>query len=445
MPGIRTRRTWLRAVTRGGAAWAAVRALSGRAQGSPRQGSPNGKAGIGLIGCGERSAYAEMYNRHPGARIVAVCDPVQSRRDGHAARYGCPAFRDLRELLARPEVDAVHIATPDHWHVPAALLAAKAGKDIYLEKPLGLCLEQALAARAIVDRHQRVFQYGAQQRSQSHVRLGIELVLNGHIGEVKDLVVWAPHGEAGGSATPVLPVPEGFDYDLWLGPAPESPFCHDRCLAGGTRKGIYHIRDYAVGFLAGWGSHPMDMLQWWADHAGRGTIPVRYEGSGRLPDQGLFNTLTHWNITCTYADGLRLRFLDNESAARLNPLPEAMREKMPGHGTLFLGERGWVLVHRGGWKTSSEALRQQAKDPGPQRLPVSREQIYDFVDRVHDRGRPVDDLHSAVRSDLACHLSEIAIRTGHPVTWDPVAETIGNDVEARRLISRPLRPPWKLG
>ena len=128
---------------------------------------------------------------------------------------------------------------------------------------------------------------------------GGRLSATGHIGDVRELYVWAPHGHSGGSPTPVLPVPDGFDYDLWLGPAPKTPFCKDRSLNGGARNGIFHIYDYAIGFMAGWGAHPMDMLQWWADNAGMKTIPVRYEGTGTLPKEGLFDTLTNWDVMCT--------------------------------------------------------------------------------------------------------------------------------------------------
>ena len=439
MKGNLTRRGWLSTSAAGAAGFYVSRA-------GPGAGSPNDKVGVGLIGCGERSSYAAMYDRHAHAKVVAVCDPVRERRERRAAEHGnAAAFRDFRELLAHPGVDAVHIATPDHWHVPIALAAARAGKDMYVEKPLGLCLEQTRSARAIVDRHHRVFQYGAQQRSITHVRLGLELALNGCLGEVRQAVVWAPHGEAGGSSSLVLPVPEGFDYDLWLGPAPEAPFCADRCLTGGGRKGIYHIRDYALGFIAGWGSHPMDMLQWWADNSGRESIPTRYEGTGVIPSAGLFDTLTHWDLRCAWADGFPLRFMDNATASKWADRPEAMREKCPDHGTLLIGSEGWVLVHRGGWKTSSESLRQKARDAGPVKLPVSHEQIFDFVDRVRDRGRPVDHLHSAVRSDMACHLGEIAIRTGRPIQWDSATETVVGDAGASKLLSRPMRAPWTLG
>ncbi|MCX7818680.1 MAG: Gfo/Idh/MocA family oxidoreductase [Kiritimatiellae bacterium] len=403
--------------------------------------APSGRLGVALIACGGRAGYGGRYAENPHSRIVAVCDPVRERREQFSRRFGgCPAVNDFREVLANPAVDAVHIATPDHWHVPIALMAAKAGKHMYIEKPLGLCAAQTLAARVIVDRYGRIVQYGAQQRSIQHVRMGIELVLNGHIGRVTELYAWAPRGESGGRAEPVLPVPEGFDYDLWLGPAPLAPFCEDRCFGQGQRKGVYHIYDYAIGFLAGWGAHPMDMLQWWADNAKRAEVPVRYEGTGTVPTQGLFNTVTHWDVTATYADGLRLRFMDNETAARLRPHPGIQG----GHGTLFVGETGWVRVSRDGWATSPESLVYKGKDPGERRLAVSRDQIDNFIESVLAGRQPIDDLHSAVRSDLACHLAEIAVRTGRPVQWDPVRETIVGDEQAVRRLTRPAREPWSL-
>lgn len=269
--------------------------------------------------------------------------------------------------------------------------------------------------------------------------MGIELVLNGHIGKVVGVYVWAPRGESGGSAEPVLPVPDGFDYDLWLAPAPMAPFCEDRCFGKGQRKGIYHIYDYAIGFIAGWGAHPMDMLQWWADNAGQAEIPVRYQGTGCLPSSGLFNTLTHWDVTATYADGLTLRFMDNETADRLRPHPGIEG----GHGTLFVGADGWVRVSHDGWKTSPDSLIYKGKDPGERRLEVSRDQIDNFIESVLAQRQPIDNLPSAMRSDLICHLSDIAIRTGRAIVWDPVKETIVGDAEAARMMARPARPPWE--
>ncbi|MBL7115745.1 MAG: Gfo/Idh/MocA family oxidoreductase [Kiritimatiellae bacterium] len=397
--------------------------------------APSNRAAIGLIACGSRASYAGMYQRYEKSEIVAVADPRKKRRDAFSAKFNnCEAYNDFRELLARKDIDGVHIATPDHWHVPIALLAAKAGKDIYAEKPLGHSIDQDLKARAIVDKYKRVFQYGAQQRSQTHVRMGIELALNGHIGDVKELYVWAPNGRSGGNKTPA-PVPEGFDYDMWLGPAPEAPFYPDRV----TGNGVWHIYDYAIGFIAGWGAHPMDMLQWWADNQGKMDIPVKYEGTGAWKPDDLYNTVTSWDVNCTYANGIPMRFMDTRKANSAKPHPGVAG----GHGTLLVGTEGWVRVSRDGWMTSSEELRQKAKNPGEKRLKVSRDQIQNFVDCILTREEPVDNLHSAVRSDVATHLSEIAIRTGKVIEWDKKKERI-KDKEDRKRMKRTMRKQWAI-
>lgn len=404
---------------------------------------PSERVNLGLISCGGRSIICNEYLDYPKSQVVAVCDPRSDLRLTKKQKFkGCGAYSDFRDLLARKDVDAVHISTPDHWHVPISLAAARAGKDMYTEKPLGLSIEQTLAAREIVKKHNRIFQYGTQNRSMAQVRLGIELVLNGHIGEVQELYVWCPPGESGGSSTPELPVPDGFDYDLWLGPAPEIPFSMDRCYGQGQRKGIYHIYDYAIGFIAGWGAHPVDQLQWWADNAGL-TIPVSYQGSGKIPGAGLFDTVTHWDMTCTYANGLKMRFLDDVTAREQSKIPHIDQIKFT-HGTMFVGSEGWVAVTRGGWQVYPESLYQKAKQPGSLRLTESRSHTKHFVDRVLDRQQPISDLESAVRSDLICHLCDISIRTGQAVEWNPQKETIVGNEQAFAMMSRPLRAPWHL-
>ncbi len=439
-----TRRTFLRHAAVAGGVLALPSMVPSTVLGQNGNVPPSERVGVALVGCGGRSGYAAQYHRYAKSAVVAVCDPIQARRLRRKKQFGdCKDYNDFRDVLADKAVDAIHVTTADHWHVPISIMAAKAGKDMYTEKPLGISIAHDIASRVIVDKYNRVFQYGAQQRSISHVRMGIELVLNGHIGDVNELYVWAPHGHSGGSPTPVLPVPEGFDYDLWLGPAPKAPFCKDRCQISGARNAIFHIYDYAIGFMAGWGAHPMDMLQWWADNAGMKTIPVRYEGTGTLPNEGLFDTLTNWDVMCAYANGLKMRFMDDITAnKKLQPKPHPAIEG--GHGTLFVGSKGWVRLARGGWKVSDPALYKTAKEPGEKRLGVSRDQIQNFVDCVLSREMPIDDLHSAVRSDIACHLSDIAIRTGRPITWDADKEVIVGDPGAAKLASRPLRAPWTL-
>jgi predicted dehydrogenase len=313
---------------------------------------------------------------------------------------------------------------------------------MYTEKPLGISIEQDLAAREIIDKHEKIFQYGTQNRSMVHVRLGIELVLNGYIGEVQELYVWCPQGESGGSSTPVLPVPQGFDYDMWLGPAPEAPFCNDRCLVQTHRNGIFHIYDYAIGFIAGWGAHPMDQMQWWADHVGL-TVPVHYEGTGKIPDSGLFNTITNWDMVCTYDNGLKLRFLDDQTAREKKKIPH-IDEMRFSHGTLFVGTEGWVAVTRSGWKVYPESLYQKAKESHKIQLTESTNHREQFIESILSGKQPISDLKSAVLSDIICHLCDISIRTKRSITWDAKQETIVADEEAAKLISRPMRQPWTL-
>jgi len=404
---------------------------------------PSDRVNIGLISCGNRSGAALDYKDYPKSQVVAVCDPVKERRLIRKKQFNnCADYNDFRELLERKDVDAVHISTSDHWHVPISLAAARAGKDMYTEKPLGISVEQCLAAREIEKKHKRIFQYGTQNRSIIQVKMGIELVLNGHIGDVKELYVWCPPGEAGGSATPVLPVPDGFDYDMWLGPAPEAPFCKDRCLNQTARNGIFHIYDYAIGFIAGWGAHPMDQLQWWADSVGL-KIPIKYEGTGTIPTTGLFNTLTNWDMTCTYKNGLKLRFLDNTTARQENKIP-GIKDIKFSHGTMFVGEKGWIAVSRSSWQVSPESLYKKGKNPGKIRLISSDNHRHNFVDSVLKRKQPISDLESAVRSDIICHLSDISIRTGRTINWDPEKESIVGDADAAKLMSRSMREPWTL-
>ncbi len=436
-----SRRRFIQTAAVAGAAIGFPTIIPSRALARGGKASPNEKVQVALLGCGSRSGYAANYAGYEKSAVVAVCDPVRERRLQRKQQFGgCADYADFREVLARPDVDAVHITTQDHWHVPLAILAARAGKDLYCEKPLGISIEQDLRSREIVDRHGRIFQYGAQQRSLAQVRMGIEVVLNGHIGEVTQAYIWAPHGESGG-APAETPVPEGFDYEMWLGPAPRAPCCADRCLhSGSSRNGIFHIYDYAIGFVAGWGAHPADMLQWWLDQSGRPKMPVSCEAKGTIPAEGLFNTLTHWDARFEYPGGLTMRFLDDQTAAREKPHPGVAG----GHGTLFVGSEGWVRVSRDGWEFSSEAIRRQAKDAGPKKLPVSRDQIQNFVDGVLSRQQPVDDLHSAVRSDILCHLVDISVRRGRKIAWDDRRETIAGDREARAMMSRTLRPPWTI-
>jgi glucose-fructose oxidoreductase len=295
--------------------------------------------------------------------------------------------------------------------------AVRAGKDVYVEKPLSPSLAWDFRAREIVRRSGRVFQYGTQQRGAVHVRAGCELVRSGAIGELKALEVTSPSGIPGGKLEP-KPVPAGFDYEMWQGPAPERPYCDDRCLT----PGHWHIYDYSIGFLGGWGAHPLDVLDWGLP---RPVVPVEYEGSGLIPAEGLFNTVMDWKVRCTYANGLVMNFV-----------------AAPGDSTRFIGSEGWIEIRRGSIQSQPASLTAG--------LAVSRFEQFgrahtrNFLDAIRGQATPESPIDASIRTDLISHLSNIAVRTGRRIRWDPVKEAIIDDPEATKLMDRPLRAPWVL-
>lgn len=416
---------------------------------------PSDRVALGLIGCGGRGMFeGKVYAESESCQFVAVCDPREDRRlaarevfqkmYGERRRSGVfrgiDAHNDFRELLRRKDIDAVYIATPDHWHVPITIAAARAGKDIHTEKPLGVSIEQDLAARKAVRRHKRVFQYGTERRSTAEARHAVELVLNGRIGKVQAIYVVAPPSSSGGAATPVLPVPKGFDYDLWLGPAPTVPFCRDRCLVDGAQSGIYHIYDYSLGFIGNWGAHPMDQVQWWADCSGL-DIPVTYEGAGKTAEVGLFNCAVQWDVRCQYANGLPLRYVDFETYTRSPEVP-GMRNVKYRNAAIFVGSEGWVWLSYYLVDTHPAALKTSVIGPNEIHLPQSDSHQLGWIEAVKARKDPVSPIESAVRSDIICQLSNISIRTGRTIKWDPAREAIVGDNAARSLMRRPMRKPW---
>lgn len=416
---------------------------------------PSERVTLALVGSGGRGVHeGRLYTSSDKCQFVAVCDPREDRRtqakrvfEGiYAGRQpsgtykGLKVYNDFRDLLQRKDVDAIHNATPDHWHVPITLAAVRAGKDVHTEKPLGVSIEQDLVARAAVRKHKRILQYGTERRSTPEARHAIELVVNGRVGKVHTVYVVCPHSHSGGSPTPVLPVPKGFDYDLWLGPAPQASFCHDRCLVENSRNGIFHIFDYAIGFIAGWGAHPLDQVQWWADNVGM-KIPLTYKGTGVIPEKGLFDVVTNWDMECRYDNGVLMRFMDDVTARKYPELP-GIRDHT--NAATFVGPDGWVSVSYGAVRSHPPSLIGSKIGPNEIQLQKSASHQLSWVDCVKSRKDPVSNIESAVRSDLVSHLCEICIRTGRPIRWDPAKETIVGDEEARRRMSRPMRDPWRL-
>lgn len=386
---------------------------------------------LGFVGTGGRGGDGLIVDflQHSDCQCVAVCDTFRDRRDRRAKQIddqyskntagsykSVAKIADFRELVARKDIDAVCVATPDHWHVPVMIAAARAGKDVYVEKPLSPSLEQNFLARKVIRETGRVFQYGTQQRGAGHVRFGCELVRNGRIGKLTAIEVVSPSGSPGGSAQ-AAPVPEGFDYAMWQGPAPERPFAADRCLT----PGHWHIYDYSIGFLGGWGAHPLDVMDLGLLNP---AVPVEYEGTGLIPTEGLFNTVMNWNVRCRFADGMALTFAAGKEDS-----------------TTFTGTEGWVRIRRRGIEAEPASLI--AGISAPAKFAVfGVNHTGNFLDAIRKKAAPESPIDAAIRTDLISHLSNIAVRTGRKIKWDPLKETIVGDAEAARLMHRPIRKPW---
>ncbi len=415
---------------------------------------PSEKIVMGCIGVGSMGGgHLRSFTGQDDVRMAAVCDLRRKFRERARqivdAKYGnsdCTMYHDYRELLARPDIDAVLIATPDHWHALVAIEAAKNRKDMYLEKPIDVHVAAARALREVVNRYGTVFQFGTQQRSGRDFRFGCELVRNGRIGKLHTIVVGSlPGAELPNQPTEPAPDPNEFDYDMWLGPAPWAPYSFQRAAsrAEGSPGYWMHIHDYGLGCLSGaWGIHHVDIAQWGNNSDNTG--PLEIEGTGTLPTDGLCDTALTWRVEHVYANGVKMIHLDRAQAVREFPQFQSKTLQYSGVGILFLGTDGWVVVSRGGIDANPKSLLQTAFDSSEPRLPVSNNHRRNFLDCVKTRRQPISPIEAAVRSDTVCHLDDIAIRLGRKLRWDPQAEQFLGDEAANRLLTRPLRSPWRL-
>ena len=412
--------------------------------------APSERVALGVIGSGERGREVlQGFVHQKQCQTVALCDVKQDAL-GKAkalvdAKYGntdCATYGDFRELVARKDIDAVLIASTDHWHVLHALAAVRAGKDIYVEKPLGLSLAEGQALRSEVKKHQRIFQFGTQQRSDNKFRLACELVRNGYIGKLKHINVWAPPSSAGGS-TKHVPPPANMDYNFWLGPAKYREHTEDLTL----NSNWWYISDFALGFIAGWGIHPIDIALWGAGDLASGKVGAA--GTGVFPSAGLHDTATAWDVDFQFATGLTMKFASSPGRGNLTEkLGEewtARYEKIDNHGTAFEGTDGWIKVHRGSIVAQKEELLELDQQSFPTKLIRSQDHAANFLAAVKSRQTTVSPIDDAVIADAFCHVADIAIRLKRKLHYDTKSETFADDKEAnQRLALRPFRSPWKI-
>ncbi|NQT26959.1 Gfo/Idh/MocA family oxidoreductase [candidate division KSB1 bacterium] len=401
---------------------------------------PSDQIVMGLIGVGSMgSGHLQSFLGHEDVHIAAICDVRKAHRDAAKKRvdqkYGnsdCDTYNDFREMLARQDIDACTVVVPDNWHVLIGLEAARQGKHMYYEKPLALSIEEAKAIRKAVHRHGVVFQFGTQQRSDDRFRFTCELVRNGRLGDMKHIMI----GSASYDQIPMpvkQPVPEGFDYDRWLGPAPWAPHAAERC----TRQWTL-IADYSLGCLSGaWGIHHVDIAQWAFNKDL--SAPEQIEGWGKTPVQGLYDTAQHWEVEHLYADGKKLVHMDAHTAKE-----RAWQFGLQWMGMLFEGSDGWIYVARGFIESEPKSLLKTKFCPSDIRLPVSGDHRRNFLDAVKSGKSTMCPVDVAFGSDITCHQAHIAMKLGRRLKWNPVKEEFINDTEANKMMHRPMRSPWHL-
>ena len=404
-----------------------------------------GFIGVGWMGEGNLDAFL----RQRDCRVLAIADVDERHLDKNIHKVNeryhnkdCKPYKDFRELLARKDIDAVCISTPDHWHAIPAITAADAKKDIYCEKPLSHTLAEGIAMVEAVQRNQRIWQTGSWQRSVTNFRQGTELVLNGYIGKVRRVEVGLPSGHADfektGSHCADSPPPKSVDYDFWVGPAPWMPFnvghFHKNWrwnynFGGGQLTGLDRSsrRHRSLGaFQPGLRRRP-----------GRRDRATRGRGTGGFPTpkEAVWNTATKYRVECRYPNDIEFVIAGGHPDIR--------------GGTKWIGEHGWVWVDRGGFECSDpkwkeEIARREKKKDLAVLLPVSPGHQRQFLDCVKSRQKTLTPIEVAHRSQTPGHLGYIASVVGRKLKWDSARQEIIDDSEASKLMSRPIRAPWHL-
>jgi len=415
----------------------------------------NDRIQVGFIGYGLIGAqHVYDFGNQRDVDLAAMSDAYQPRLEEGVKACGGKAtpYPDFRKLLDRKDLQAVVISTPDHWHCLMAMMACAAGKDVYVEKPLSVFAKEGRWLTQVARKHQRVVQVGTQQRSGKHYRMGQELIRTGHIGKVVAAKAGGYRNIVPGfGAPPDGSVPEGFDYDMWLGPAPKRPF--------NPKRGIYHFRwfwDYSGGQMTNLGAHEIDIVQWYMGHKGPSRVSSfggRYaiQDSGETPDtqEAIFE---YPNMTMSYS------------------LREASAGSRAGHTLEFFGTKGSLQISRGGLTVTPD-LKSDPNNAipqfrghsagGPQRSEARPEpwttamqvqgsspeqfdlHVRNFLDCVKSRQKTVADVEDGHRTAVACHLANVSLRLGgRTLRWDPETETLAGDREASAMLERPYRKPW---
>ncbi len=381
------------------------------------------------------SANVAAFLDEPGAQVVAVCDVDAEHLASACAqvreKYGnkdCASYRNFEDVLARADVDAVMIAAPDHWHGLIGVAALRAGKDVYGEKPLAQFWAEGKAICDAVAEHRRVWQTGSWQRSRAQFRQACELVRNGRIGKVHTVEVGLPGGLTdfdglGHLDQPTEP-PKHLDYDRWLGPAPKAPYCAAR-----VHKTWRWNLDYGGGMLMDWVGHHVDTAHWGLGFDGTG--PVEVEGKGEYTlASAVWNAPSKFRVTARYAGGVTMIVSGGYDDIR--------------RGARWIGDEGWIWVDRAGMEAHPRQVLFSRIRPDEIRFERSESHYRNFLDCVRTRRRTLSPADVALRSAAPGYLGLISILNQTKIRWDPVKQKIVGNPLAERLLSRPMRSPWRL-
>ena len=379
---------------------------------------------VGVIGVG---GQGRSHMRLNFDNLVAICDvdkKILAARKEEAeqqTKRTIATYSDYRKLLDSKEIDAVIIATPDHWHALPTIHACQAGKDVYTEKPLTLTVAEGRAMVKAARKYNRIVQTGSQQRSEENFRYACELVRSGRIGKIKTVRVGTPGVNwTKEAAVPDSEPPAELDYDMWLGPAPFRPYNKHRVH--------YYFRffwNYSGGQMTNWGAHHLDIAQWGLgmDESG----PVEIDGQGKFNQDHLYEVPETFEITYKYANGVNLLC--------------GSRQKQ---GTTFEGEKGTIFVNRGKLESTPADIIEQPITDKDVRLYKSSGHHRNWYECIKSRQQPIGDVEIGHRSATVCHLGNISICVGRKIKWDPAKEEIVGDAEAAKLLSYDYRKPWSL-
>jgi predicted dehydrogenase len=426
--------------------------------------APSKQINIGAIGAGRISRTHDMANIFPlnNARIIAVCDLDANRveegkklvNETYAAKFGKPydgvtGYANYHDLLANKDIDAVLVSTPDHWHAHIAIDAVRAGKHVYLQKPASLTIAEGRAMSNAVQASGRILQIGSQQRSTVQFRYAAELVRNGRIGSLERVEVGLPGDPAGGDKT-LMPVPDGFNYEMWLGETPYVYYTLDRVhpTKGYGRPGWLRCRQFGAGMITGWGAHHIDSAHWGMNTEFTG--PLEIWGHADFPDHGL------WDVHGPFKT--EARYAPNDVSA--NGVEMSVSGEYT-NGIKFYGSKGWIFVSRGNEQVTksdpvaklNDSTALASSDPaiiksviGPDEIHLyeSKEQHGNWLECIISRKQPISPAEMGHRACSACLLHDTAMVLKRKLYWDPAMERFKNDDEANSMLSRPQRAPYRL-